>query len=58
MLHLGMDNGPEIANVHDLVQGDLLGLLILNVAHPAIAEGVPLDLEFAKHTLDGSKDRQ
>ena len=31
MLHLSMDNGPEISNVHNLIQGDLLGQLVLNV---------------------------
>ena len=56
MLHLGMDNGPEVANVHDLVQGDFLGLLVLDVTHSTVSKRVPLDLELTKDTLDLSHD--
>jgi hypothetical protein len=53
MLHLGMNNRPEVACVRDLVQGDFLGPLILDVAHSAVGKGVPLDLQLAKRTLNG-----
>jgi hypothetical protein len=51
-----MYNRPEVAHVHELVQGDIFGLLVLYVAYSTVGERVPLDLEFAKDTLDLSHD--
>ena len=33
MLHLSMYNRPEVAHIHELVQSDLCGMLVLYVAH-------------------------
>ena len=56
ILHLSMYNRPEVAHIHELVQGDLFGLLVLYVAHSTVGERVPLYLELAKDTLDLSHD--
>ena len=56
MLRLSVDNRPKAADEYNLIEGDLLGLLVLDVADSTIRENMPLDLEFAKDFLHFSED--
>ena len=56
VLQLSVCYRPEVPGVEQLIQGDLLGLFILDVADTTISEGAPLDLEISEDLLDFGKD--